>query len=251
MTDTSAKPNPPENVIDLPRRDNKKLIVIVIVFVLLLIAAVGGTYYYMNKKLAEQKKAQQAEIDALNAKVSELQKSPTASGSTPDTQTKQYTTKYEKLKFLYPNTFVLTDNSTTQELIQPGSDKIIISNGNFKMDLQTGLYGIGGACETCKVLYAEPITVLGKTYSLNYVSYDGGPKVDAVIIGKDAQDSFGVALTSKNIKPVNSSEGDSTTGISVSASYKNSSTTVPKSVAELQNDANITAFKNFVKSFSY
>lgn len=252
MVENHSHSTQTEAPIESPKKDNdnKKIILFIILVLILLIAAVGGTYYYMNKKLAEQKKQQQAEIDALNAKISELQKQP-APQPVESPQTKQYTTKYEKLKFSYPSTFTLADSSTTQEMIQPGTDKIIISNGNFKMDLQTGLYGIGGSCVDCKVLYAEPITILGKTYSLNYVSYDGGPKADTVIIGKDAQDSFGVALTSKNITPVNDPGGSGTTGISVSVSYKNGNNMVAKTVAELQNDPNIVAFKNFVKSFSY
>ncbi len=253
MVDKQDHATQHEDKIELsPKNDsnNKKIILFVVLAIVVLVVAVGGTYYYMNKKQAEQKKQQQAQIDALNARITELQKQPAAQPA-QGPQTKQYTTKYEKLKFSYPSTFTLADSSTTQEMIQPGTDKIIISNGNFKMDLQTGLYGIGGSCGDCKVLYAEPITILGKTYSLNFVSYDGGPKADAVIIGTNAQDSFGVALTSKNITPVSDPGGNGTTGISVSASYKNGNNMVAKSVAELQSDPNVTDFKNFVKSFSY
>lgn len=253
MTDkpTSSHVQEP-NPLDMPpKKSNSKKILLILLVVFLFIASVGGTYYYMNKQCNDQKKQQQDEIDALNKKLNELQNSTTSQTNSKPVQTKQYTTKYEKLKFSYPNTFTLTDNSTTQELVQPGTDKIILNNGNYNIDLQTGLYGIGGECSECKVLLSEPIEIMGKKYFVNYVSNDGGPKVDMVIIGSNAQDTFGVALTSKNITPVNAPSGDTSTGISIHSGYKTGNTTIPKSVTELQNDPNTTAFKNFVKSFSY
>ena len=254
MTDkpTSSHVQEP-NPLDMPpKKSNSKKILLILLVVFLFIAAVGGTYYYMNKKCNDENKQQQAEIDTLNKKIDELQNNTSKQTSTTTTtQLKQYTTKYDKLKFSYPSNFTLTDNSTTQELVQPGTDKIILNNGNYNIDLQTGLYGIGGECSECKVLLSEPIEIMGKQYFVNYVSNDGGPKVDIVIIGANAQDTFGVALTSKNITPVNDPGGSNTTGTSVRSGYKTGNTIIPKTVSELQNDPNITAFKNFVKSFSY
>lgn len=254
MTDkptSSHIQNKDNNPLDMPSKPHKsKKVLITILVVLLFIALLGGTYYYMNKKCSEKMKQQQTEIDALNKKLNELQ-SPSNNTTSTTTQLKQYTTKYEKLKFSYPSTFTLTDNSTTQELVQPDTDKIILNNGNYNIDLQTGLYGIGGECSECKVLLSEPIEIMGKQYYVNYVSNDGGPKADVVIIGSTAQDTFGVALTSKNITPVNDPGGSKTTGISIRSGYKTGNTIISKTVTELQNDPNITAFKDFVKSFSY
>lgn len=84
MPEQKPEPNTShqEDFAEPKKSSTGKTILFVVIAIVVIVAAVGGTYYYMNKKLAEQKKAQQAEIDALSAKVAELQKEKTTEKET-------------------------------------------------------------------------------------------------------------------------------------------------------------------------
>jgi hypothetical protein len=238
------EPKSEPNSLGLPERKGtgKKILLIATTIIITALIVGGGTWYYMNKKAQNQKNDFQNQINQLNQKIQDNQKQ---TSSTSSASTKSYTSKYEKVKFEYPDTFILTDLSKAEPASSSGIDTIKLSNGNFVLTLQAGLYGIGGACESCKVLYSEPITVLGKNLYLNYVSNDGGPKVDIVVVAKTPTDTFGF-FEDKNI----TIDGNKAL-MGINLQYKNGEKSVPKTVQELKTDTNVLAAKQVIQSMSY
>lgn len=90
MDDNNAQKaaNTPEpaqpNNLDTPKKSKTGMVVTVIIFILVFIAAIAGTYYYMNKRAADQKKQQDAQVQELKDKISELERQ-TSSSTTPQT----------------------------------------------------------------------------------------------------------------------------------------------------------------------
>lgn len=116
---------------------------------------------------------------------------------------KTYTLKYEKFSFKYPDTFTLADTSTTDpdKYIEPGMDNIRLTKPNgLELRIDTGLDGIGGACEDCRVLSTQQIRFLGQTASLNYVDNDKSGTISGITVTKKNDDWFGAGLLGKNIK---------------------------------------------------
>jgi len=230
-----------------PKNKNKKIFIVVCILVFIFSILLVGGWYYMNKKAIEQKNQLQAQNDALNQKIQDLQKTTPVTIQKQNQNEQAYFTKYEKINFTYPTTFKLTDTSTAGGANgEVGSDNIVLTNGLFKGTIQTGLFGVGGACPDCKVLLSEPINFLGKSRFLNYVSSDGGPKVDYVVVTDTPQESFGY-LKGKNVTVT-----DGQTALMIfQASYMNGDKQIPKTLVELQNDPNIAAFKQVLTSMKY
>jgi hypothetical protein len=239
-------PKSDPNSLGLPERKGtgKKVWLVIITALITAVICIGGTWYYMNKKAENTKNDLQNQINQLNQLLSEKQS--TSSGSN-NTDTTNYTTKFEKLNFNYSDSLKMTDTSKPNGPNgEVGRDEITLSNGLFKGTIQTGLYGVGGACApTCKVLLSEPITVLGKQRYLNYVSVDGGPKADYVVVTDKPTDFYGY-LEGKNILV----DGKPTLMV-FQASYLNGDKQIGKTVAELQADANIVAYKQTLQSMKY
>lgn len=209
--------------------------------IVLAIAAVAGTWYYMNKKINDQKAQQQQQIDALNKQLQDLQKQ-SQSSTTPTESQKSTTTQYEKISFQYPSTWVLTDTSKPAANGYPyNTDVIKLTNGSYVVDIQTGVSQVGGACPYCKVLKTEPITLLGQNLNLNYVSNDGGPKVDRVIVAKTPTDTFG-GFAGKTMP---------NTAIFIYGAYKSGDNYISKTLTELQSDTNLASFKQTLQSMKY
>jgi hypothetical protein len=197
----------------------------------------------MNRRLQLQKNTDQDQINQLNQKLSNA---PANTNSTA-VNLKNFTTKYEVLSFEYPATFTLTDGTKANpDGPTPGTDVVTLTSPNgFYTTIQTGLYGVGGGCEKCKVLKSDPVTVLGKQYYINYVSSDGGPTVDYLVIG-DTPTGIITFLKGKNV-----TVDGTPTLISVRAGYSSGEKQIPKTLAELQSDPNIATFKQILQSFSY
>ena len=238
----------PHELEDKPKQKNGKGMVVALVIVIVLaIAAIGGTWYYMNNKAKNDKKAQDAQIQQLQRQVEELKNAK----ATSEAKTTAYKTKYELLSLAYANGWKISDTSVAKDantLVTPGRDIIkITSPDGFVITIDAGLYGIGGSCETCSVIYSEPITVLGKPLYLNFVqNTENGVGVSSVILSQKNDDTFGGIIT-KNIKGPNS---DSAV-IMISASYPNGNSVAVKSLAAMKADSNVQAFKNLLKSLSY
>jgi type II secretory pathway pseudopilin PulG len=241
-----AKPQPvsSDNEIALPPKKHTGLVVVLVLVILLGIAAIAGTWYFMNKKINDQKDEYQKQVSQLNQKIEDLEKQTegdtTASTESPS---KEYTTKYEKITFTYPDSFTLTDTSKAEG--DTTVDTVKLSKGDFNLSLLAGVYGIGGACDKCKVLYTEPISVLGNKMHLNYVSNDGGPKADRVIVAKTPTDTFGF-FEGKNVKV----DGNNAL-IGISLGYSSGDKLIPKTVQELQSDPNVAQAKQIIQSMKY
>jgi len=229
------------------KKSNKGLIAAIVIVIILSIAAVGGTWYYMNNKAKKDKKAQDEQIQQLQKQIDELKKAKEVS----EAKTKAYNTKYELLKFAYDNGWTITDTSTPKaanSTTDSGRDTIkLTSPSGFVVTIDAGLYGIGGACDTCSVLYSEPVTVLGKQYFLNYIqNTENGKGVSSVILAQKADEIFS-GFNAKNIKAIN---GDPSI-ILINAKYANGNAVVVKDLNSLKSDANIVAFKQMLQSLSY
>lgn len=228
-------------------KSNKGFVAAIIIVIVLAIAAVGGTWYYMNSKAKKDKKAQDEQIQQLQKQIDDLKKEKEVS----DAKTKAYNTKYELLKFAYDNGWTISDTSTAKvanSTTDSGRDTIkLTSPDGFVITIDAGLYGIGGACDTCSVLYSEPVTVLGKQYFLNYIqNTENGKGVSSVILAQKADDIFG-GFNAKNIKATN---GYSSI-IMISAKYTNGNVAVVKDVNVVKSSSDINAFKELLKSLSY
>lgn len=229
------------------KKSNKGLIAAIIIVIILALAAVGGTWYYMNNKAKKDKKAQEEQIQQLQKQIDELKREKEVS----KIKTTSYITKYELLKFAYENGWTISDTSTTKNestLTNSGKDTIKITSPNgFVITIEAGLYGIGGACDTCSVLYSEPITVLGKQYFLNYVQFtENGKGISSVVLAQKPDYTMG-GFDGKNIK---SNNGDPTI-VMITAKYANGNSVVVKDLSSLKTDPNVQAYKNFLQSLSY
>lgn len=160
---------PSSGNVGLPSKSNQGLIIALVIVIILAITGIIGTWYYMYNQQQKKVQEQQQEIDELHSTVSELQQ-----------QSKQkkeelekfinYETKYEKLKFSYPSSFKLIDNSIPPNGADPAQDRVtILSPSGMELSIYAGAFAIGGSCEGCTFPLVDPITVLGKQRFLNFV----------------------------------------------------------------------------------
>lgn len=156
-----------------------------IVLTVALVAAIGAAVYY-----AMQARSNGAADTAT----------PTASPAA----TLEYTTKYEGVKFNYAKDFSISDISMAESAtnpIRPGNDVVRLKKANgFDMQIDTGASGRGGACPDCKILKSDAVTVLGKTYYLNYVDTNADNLTEVVVLGADKSDAFGADVPGKNAR---------------------------------------------------
>jgi len=231
------------------KKPNTGLIVALVIVVILAIGGVIGTWYYMNNKAKNAKKAQDEQIQQLQKQIDDLKKQ--AETKTNETKTISYATKYELLKFAYENGWTISDTSTPKvanSTTNSGRDTIKLTSPNgFVITIDAGLYGIGGACDTCSVLYSEPVTVLGNQYFLNFVqNTETGKGVSSIILAQKADEIFS-GFNAKNIKAIN---GEPSL-IIINAKYANGNTVVVKDLNTLKSDPNVQVFKSFLQSLSY
>ena len=222
-------------------------VVALVIVIVLAIAALAGLWYFMSSQAKQQQKAKDEQIQQLQTQIDELKKSKDQA----EKASKLYTTKYELLKFAYNNGWTISDTSTpktSNSLTNSGRDIIKLTSPNgFVVTIDAGLYGIGGVCETCSVLYSEPITVLGKQLNLNYVqNTENGKGVSVIIVSQKNDDSFG-GINAKNILGTN---GDPSI-IMISAKYANGNTVTVKDLNAIKADPNVAEFKALLQSLSY
>ena len=239
--------HPHESEKQSKQKNSKGMVVALIIVIVLAIAALGGLWYYMNNKAKNDKKACDAQIQQLQKELDELKNSKASSES----KTTAYKTKYELLSLAYANGWKISDTSLAKDansLVTPGRDIIkLTSPDGFVITIDAGLYGIGGSCETCSVLYSEPITVLGKPLYLNFVqNTESGNGVSNIILSQKSDDTFG-GINTKNIKGPNNDP----TVMMISAKYPNGNSVTVKSLAAMKVDPNVQAFKNLLQSLSY
>jgi hypothetical protein len=202
----------------------------------------------MNNKAKNDKKIQDEQIQQLQKQIDDLNEQNTAKIK----KTKSYITKYDKLKFSYPDDWKLIDSSaesTTQirnEYGIPGQDVIkITSPDGFEISISSG--GLGGsACPpgTANVSNSEKITTLGLEYYLNYRKNNTSEDIEDIYLATKP-DQCTSDLSSRNIVIKENGNG---AGLSISAKYANGKT---PTYDQLKSDPNIQAYKNFLQSLSY
>lgn len=155
------------------------LIIVIIVFV-----AVGGWYIWQSN----------------NKPGNNISPAPGQSVETdPYKGWESYTLKYEKFSIKYPSTFKLTDNSAISEASTPGTDRVQFEKSDgLRINIGTGINGVGGACDECHVVLSQEITFLGQKAALNYVARDSTDKVSHIVLTKNSDDWFGLGLDGKN-----------------------------------------------------
>lgn len=223
------------------KKPNRKPLMILAVVVLL--ALVGyGVYAWQNNRVAQ-----------LESQVSELKKETAAEAKPIDQYAgwKSTTMKYEKLSFKYPASYSIDVVSTPAEPHEglPSDRVSLVGLNKFNIAMQTGMWGVGGGCEKCKVVYSEPITVFGKTYHLNYVSDTGSEaSVGRIILANDADNSMDF-LKAKTI--LNGDGSPSLMSFTVSYQPNGTDTTVTKSLTFLKNDEQVKQAKLVLQSLNY
>jgi hypothetical protein len=162
---------------------------------------------------------------------------------------KDYTTKYDKIKLKYPSDLTLVDESEADtENVTPGSDHIRLTNANgFEFRIQTGLHGIGGACEECTVDHSEPVMVLGEGRFLNFVNRGAGG-ISGVVVGANNTDWFGASLKTKNITIVDTG-GKAASDISFD--FRTPNNLIVKPLQEYKTDHFVKEAKLILQSMTY
>jgi hypothetical protein len=227
---------------DMQHKKKKNgLIAAIIILIILAIAAIGGTWYYMNNKAKNAKKTQDEQIQQLQKQINDLK---LQSATSQSIKTTSYTTKYQLLKFAYENGWTIKDTSAVAANGNSFDSIVLTSPNNFSISLSAGNLQRGGSCGDCKVLYSEPVTVLGKQLYINYVQ-DSGNGVSRLIVSEKMDDAFGYNLTSLK------ASGGNTAQLSVTAGYRDGDSYTVKDLNEIKSDGNVQSLKSFLQSLSY
>lgn len=154
-----------------------KIVLFIVLAIVVFAAAVGGTYYYMNKKLTEQKKTQQAQIDELNAKVTELQKSQATTPITAPAQEFSVITPSggTGIQFVLPKGWLLDSNQISKTL--NGIKYVLISQITENDYLKGNYGGNASLIKATKTANGTPIYVI-KTANDQYVALSSCPPVN-------------------------------------------------------------------------
>lgn len=164
---------------------------------------------------------------------------------------KSYTTKYDKMKFRYPPDMVLNDiseASTTDSNVTPGSDVITLKSATgFLINIHAGIDGIGGGCPECEAKFADPITLAGGQFYMNYIDTGDG-KISNIAISKDSTSFIGNVGT-HNITIIGTSNKAATI---ISGTFRDANDNIiGKSLADYKADHFVGEFKLLLKSISY
>ena len=108
----------------------------------------------------------------------------------------------------------------------------------MEMPIHTGVYGVGGACEDCQQLLADPIVVLGKSRFMNFTKSPSGG-VSAGI--SDQANVYINFIDGKNI----TIDGNKTL-MGFNITLPNAQT-----LKAYQNDPALNQYKDLLKSVSY
>lgn len=216
---------------------------------IVILGLIGGTGWYVyNSNKKANKSLDNASADTnLNLKKKAGDEKTEAD---PYEGWKTYTTKYEKMSFKYPSDLTLTDTSTAttnQDNVTPGMDKIkLTSASGFEISIQTGLYGIGGGCEECTIDFADPVSVAGANYFINYVN-PGTGKIRSITVSKTNDDFIG----SIDGKTITISGTNNKAATLISGSFRSGDQIVEKPLAQYKADPCVVDFKKLIQSISY
>lgn len=186
---------------------------------------------------------------------------PTQQSTSPtrtEPEVKTHKLKYEKYSIKYPLDFTLKDTSQAGDANSvPDSDSISLTRKNgFELSIQTGLYGIGGACETCKVVMSKPFTFLGKKVYANFVDADfangrSSGRVRSIVVTADPTDWFGAGILGKNISPPDGDELNEDLPMGIYMNYADGDEVVEKTLSEMASSKDVAAAIKILESAKY
>lgn len=210
----------------------------VIIWVILVAVVISGIAYIGYRTYQARHKT-----TALNTE--QLATQATAQVTDPYEGWKDLYLKYEKINLKYPNSLNPVDKSHTGGNVAPGMDDIsFTSPSSLKLSINTGLYGIGGTCLGCKIVYSEPISLLGQHYYLNYIDNGNGEGgISYIVVVSNATGWMGV-IQGNNIKADNTEKAY----IGIVIQYTDLKS---KSLETYQKDQNLQILKQIIKSMSY
>ncbi len=160
-----------------------------------LLGVVGWQVYdHLNNKMADDRSQQSSQSQTpVSSEKTSITVDAYANWQT-------YNLKYEKFSFKYPKSYTLEDKSAANSDVTPGSDVLRLTKDNgFVISMQTGAYGIGGACDTCVLALSKEISFLGKTAYLNFVDKGSG-NIGYVNVAADTVGWAGGLIRGKNVK---------------------------------------------------
>lgn len=212
------------------------LVEVVIVIGIILVLLGVGQYIYKNRQKSSQP-------DSSNT----TQQSQPQANSSPQqadsgiVEWKQATLGREKIKLKYPSTWNYLDNSTTNQ------DKVKLSGGGISLDITTGNEQISGFCASCKLIKAEPATVLGQAVFLNFISTVSAKDPNKIQLSFNDACAGTCGIEGKNILV-----GGAKTIITTEVYYQKPNKELEtKSLSSYQSDQNYLIAKEIIKSFSY
>jgi hypothetical protein len=217
------------------------LVEIIIIIVILGVIGFGGWYVWQANNPPQPQSKTQTETPAQN------QAEPKEEPVDPYDGWKSYTFKYEKFSLKYPATYTVTGTSSATEGVNPGSDVLKLTKQGLVINIHTGLSGIGGVCEACKVVLSKEVTFLGAKVAANFVD-NGTGKVNTVVVTKDKNDWFGAGIKGKNIK---STYDNQPLPMGISIRYQANGEIVQKDLNEIAASADIAEAIKILESAHY
>lgn len=213
--------------------------ILIVIVVIGLLGAIGWLVYDRQKNKTSE---------TSNTQVSTAQKEE-AKTVDPYEGWKTYALKYEKFNFKYPDGYTVDDKSTTASPdVVPGADWLKLSKDNgFVISIQTGLYGVGGICETCKLAQSKEISFLGKTAYLNFRD-EGSGKVGQIIVAANNTNLFGGGIKGKNVK---SKDGNTVLPMGITLHYESDGSLVEKPLQTISNSDDVAEAIKILESASY
>jgi type II secretory pathway pseudopilin PulG len=213
--------------------------ILIIMVVVGLLGAVGWLVYDRQNNKADNK--------TTSEQKQETHKEETTPDLYADWQT--YNLKYEKLSFKYPKSYTVDDKSSDANPdVTPGADWLKLTKDNgFVISIQTGLNGVGGSCETCKLAQSKEVSFLGKTAYLNFRD-EGSGKIGQVIVAANNTDLFGGSIKGKNVKSRN---GNTVLPMGISVHYENDGSLVEKPLQTISNSDDIAEAIKILETASY
>lgn len=227
------------------RNNEKGFSALEALLVILVVVLIGGAGWYVWQSRADNN-APTNDTGSTNAYPTE---------NTPKTDPYEgwetYTLKYERFSFKYPKSYAIDDESSTANPdVKPGHDRLKLTKDNgFVIFIETGLDGIGGGCQTCKLALSKEITLFDEPAYLNFRAEENG-QVGSVIVASDKTNLFGGGIEGKNVR-LTGERGGTVLPLGISMHYENNGAIVEESLTKISNSEDIAEAIKILESASY
>lgn len=169
---------------------------------------------------------------------------------TPKPAERSYSLKYEQLKLTYPTVFALADDSkaaSVEDGFSPGRDRVLLTKPNgFRLTLQTGATVRSGVCEGCRIQTSETVSVLGKIYSLNYLTIEGRSVTNSAFVATGSTEFYPAGIPGRSITET---LDNTKLPFVISMGYYKNGQVAEKSLTEFQTD--MADAKKVIESLKY